>query len=239
MLLRLVGCPRGIHFAGDTAQCISKDALFRFENAKALFYERFSGSTVSTRELKPKLLPLSHNFRSHKRILRVASLVMELLYKGFPELVDKLPPEIGDNFGPKPTLYVGTNIMDILKFEEEMETPPKSDVEHGNSNEFGGLRVILVRDEEIRDNLRKELGSSSSVLTILQSKGMEFDDVLLYDFLSTSPYSDKLNILEELLQRGHHTDSYREDHSGDRSHADWTKDNIVLCSELKTVDTGE
>jgi len=34
---------------------------------------------------------------------------------------------------------------------------------------------------------------------------MEFDDVFLYNFLSTSPYSHKLNILEELFERRHHT----------------------------------
>ena len=144
MLLTLVGSPQDIHFgmsrsifcpsllalwshqsaAGDTAQCISKDALFRFANAKSLFYEHFRNSTSSTRELKPTLLPLSQNFRSHKQILSVASLVMHLLYRGllfpgtlhrlfsysssdlgFPDLVDKLPPEIGDRPGPKPTLY--------------------------------------------------------------------------------------------------------------------------------------
>ena len=68
--------------AGDTAQCISKDALFRFANAKALFYERFRNPTSSARELRPTLLSLSHNFRSHRQILSVASLVMHLLYGG-------------------------------------------------------------------------------------------------------------------------------------------------------------
>ncbi|RPB01673.1 P-loop containing nucleoside triphosphate hydrolase protein [Choiromyces venosus 120613-1] len=278
MLLRLVAFPRGIHFAGDTAQCISKDALFRFANAKALFYERFEDqfkdkskgkwkeSTKSAKELKPKLLPLSHNFRSQKRILRVASLVMELLYKGFADLVDRLPPEVGNIPGPQPSLYIGTNIINILKFEEEMETPPKSDAANGNSNEFGGLRVILVRDEETRDTLRSGLGKNSLVLTILQSKGMEFDDVLLYDFLSTSPYSDKLDMLEELLKRRHRTTAYEkyppghEGGTGDgeeheyesssgpasglnssiyhRNNAEWTKDNIVLCSELKNLYVG-
>lgn len=146
MLLTLVRSPRGIHFgmvllifchfrldyelgahqwiAGDTAQCISKDALFRFANAKSLFYERFRNETSNSRELKPTLLPLSRNFRSHKQILGVASLVMHLLYRGlllpgtldsllsylssdlgFPDLVDDLPPEVGDRPGPKPALY--------------------------------------------------------------------------------------------------------------------------------------
>jgi len=62
-----------------------------------------------------------------------------------------------------------------------------------------------VRDEETCDKLQAALGRSSLVLTILESKGMEFDDVFLYDFLSTSPYSHKLSVLEELFKRGHHT----------------------------------
>lgn len=71
--------------AGDTAQSISKDSLFRFANAKALFHTRFSKLLPvygNQSFLVPKLLPLSHNFRSHKGILALASLVMELLYTG-------------------------------------------------------------------------------------------------------------------------------------------------------------
>ncbi|PWW77613.1 P-loop containing nucleoside triphosphate hydrolase protein [Tuber magnatum] len=244
--------------AGDTAQCISKDALFRFANAKALFYERFEDSTSSTRDLKPTLLPLSHNFRSHKQILRVASLVMDLLYRGFPELVDELPPEVGDIPGPKPVLYIGSNTTDVLKLLEKMETPRESDARSGKFHEYGEVRVILVRDEETRDNLRTELGKSSLVLTILQSKGMEFEDVFLYDFLSTSPYSDRLYILEELFKRSHHTVFGGEGESGRGgkheggvrsrdgkgtsasrvSHVAWAKENIVLCSELKNLYVG-
>ncbi|RPB01641.1 P-loop containing nucleoside triphosphate hydrolase protein [Choiromyces venosus 120613-1] len=241
MLLTLVKFPWGIHFAGDTAQCISKDALFRFANAKSLFFTNFNGI------ITPTVLPLAHNFRSHKGILRVASLVMELLYNGFPELVDKLPPEIGDIPGPKPTLYIGNNIIDILKPGEGMEAPPRPDAPDRESGEYGGVRVILVRDEETRDKLRGELGRSSFVLTILQSKGMEFDDVLLYDLLSTSPYSHKLDILEELFKRKHQPDSRGQAYLGPggvggngedsygyhMSHAGWARQNIVLCSELK------
>ena len=79
------------------------------------------------------------------------------------------------------------------------------DGQSGRFNEYGEVRVILVRDEETCDKLQAELGRSSLVLTILESKGMEFEDVFLYDFLSTSPYSHKLNILEELFGRRHHT----------------------------------
>ncbi|CUS07541.1 unnamed protein product [Tuber aestivum] len=193
MLLTLVEYPRRIHFAGDTAQCISKDALFRFANAKALFYERFKDTTSSTRDLKPALKQLLHNFRSHQQILSVASLVMDLLYGGFPELVDELSPEIGDIPGPRPTLY------------KQMENAQKSDVQGNKFQEYGEVRVILVRDEETRDKLRTELGKAWLVLTILQSKGMEFEDVFLYNFLSTTPCSNNLGILEDLFKRRHHT----------------------------------
>ena len=87
---------------------------------------------------------------------------------------------------------------------EKIENPQEPDGQSGNFK-YGEARVILVRDEETCDKLQEELGRSFLVLTILDSKGMEFDDVFLYNFLSTSPYSHKLNILEELFERRHHT----------------------------------
>ena len=91
---------------------------------------------------------------------------------------------------------------------EKVENPQEPEGQRDNSNEYGEARVVLVRDEETCAKLQAELGSSSLVLTILESKGMEFDDVFLYDFLSTSPYSHKLNILEELFERMHHTGKF-------------------------------
>ena len=89
---------------------------------------------------------------------------------------------------------------------KKVENPQGSGAgQSGNFNEYGEVRVILVRDEETCDKLQAELGRSSLVYTILESKGMEFDDVFLYDFLSTSPYSHELDILEELFERRHHT----------------------------------
>jgi hypothetical protein len=73
-----------LHSAGDTAQSISKDSLFRFATAKALFYTHFSDPSNNKKqsEVVPDLLPLSYNYRSHRGILSVASVVMDLLYAG-------------------------------------------------------------------------------------------------------------------------------------------------------------
>ena len=52
--------------------------------------------------------------------------------------------------------------------------------------DFGAQQVILVRDGTSKNRLQKQIGEMALVLTILESKGMEFDDVLAYDFFSAS-----------------------------------------------------
>ena len=50
------------------------------------------------------------------------------------------------------------------------------------SVEFGAEQVILVRDEHMKKALKDQFGDAALILTILQSKGMEFDDVVLWNF---------------------------------------------------------
>ena len=52
---------------------------------------------------------------------------------------------------------------------------------------FGADQVILVRDAKAKTILQDQIGNIALVLTILQAKGMEFDDVILWDFFSGSP----------------------------------------------------
>lgn len=55
-----------------------------------------------------------------------------------------------------------------------------------NISDFGAEQVILVKDASTKEQLTQVLDERVVVLTILESKGMEFDDVLLYGFFSTS-----------------------------------------------------
>ena len=74
-----------IRVAGDTAQAISQDSAFRFNDPKGLFYEHFAAASQATRQhdlSRPKLFTLNKNYRSHQGILSVASLIMDLLWKG-------------------------------------------------------------------------------------------------------------------------------------------------------------
>jgi hypothetical protein len=80
-----------------------------------------------------------------------------------------------------------------------------------------------VRDEDAKAKLQAEIGDVALVLTILQSKGMEFDDVILWDFFSGCPNPAGLRRLGALVKGG----------SGDfdsTKHAVGTK--WLICCEL-------
>ncbi|KAJ3064114.1 hypothetical protein HDU98_000162 [Podochytrium sp. JEL0797] len=53
--------------------------------------------------------------------------------------------------------------------------------------EFGAEQVILVRNREDYEKLHARLGDGVLILTVEQSKGMEFEDVLIYSPFGSSP----------------------------------------------------
>ncbi|KXG50377.1 Tetratricopeptide-like helical [Penicillium griseofulvum] len=220
-IVLLLGClsdARGIHLAGDTAQCISKDSVFRFPEIKALFYEHYE---VIANELhqpsyaKPVQFSLAKNYRSHQGILSFASWVMQLLWQGFPETIDKLDPEIGQIGGPRPVIFAGfdssilsAKMIGLVKLNDKVA-------------DFGAEQVILVRDDASKDKLQTQIGEIALVLTILESKGMEFDDVLVYDFFGGSGLGSSYRCLYMLVQAA-------------RAQFDSQK-HAALCSELKSL----
>ena len=68
-----------------------------------------------------------------------------------------------------------------------------------NLSDFGAEQVILVRDDEAKANLKSKIGDVALTLTILESKGMEFNDVLLYNFFSDSEQGPSYRSLYMLL----------------------------------------
>lgn len=73
----------------------------------------------------------------------------------------------------------------------------------GNLNDklgdFGAEQVILVRDNETKAERKSCMGDSAFILTILESKGMEFDDVVLYNFFCGSSHHASSRCLHLLL----------------------------------------
>ncbi|GAD91519.1 hypothetical protein PVAR5_0091 [Paecilomyces variotii No. 5] len=209
LLLHCLCDARGIHLAGDTAQCISKDSVFRFPEIKALmhdYYSTIARNSGQSELARPVQFSLSRNYRSHQGILNLASFIMQLLWKGFPDTIDKLDPEIGQLGGPRPIIFAGFQ-PDILS--AKMIGLVKL---HDRIADFGAEQVILVRDDASKTTLQKKIGEMALVLTILESKGMEFDDVLLYDFFSGSGLGNSYRSLAVLAEGTGHFDAQKHTH---------------------------
>lgn len=173
LLIRLSD-PRELFLCGDSAQTIARGVGFRFCDLRLLWKELMA---------PPPILPVTkklvNNYRSHKGCLALAAAVIDLVYRYFPDNIDKLPPDIGVLEGPKPILVQTRDVEDLLLLLIGNVRSTAASID------FGAHQVVLVRNEEARQNLPDEL-RFAMVLTIYESKGLEFDDVLIYNFFHDS-----------------------------------------------------
>ncbi|CAE6448000.1 unnamed protein product [Rhizoctonia solani] len=183
LIRNLSNNPHGILMAGDTAQTISAGSSFRFEDLKA-FSWRLEDQDEAVRAKKrkpihPTLFHLSVNYRSHGGIVDCASALVELVSALFPNSIDVLKRETGLIEGPLPTFFSGweSSSIPIDRFLRNQDNVKV---------DFGANQVILVRNDAARDALRAQVGDIGLILTLYESKGLEFNDVLLYNFFEDS-----------------------------------------------------
>ena len=171
LMLHNCSDPNRVFLTGDTAQSIMSGIAFRFEDVKTLFHH-----------LKlevPKVRHLTINFRAHSGILRLASSVTDLLKCYFPNSFDHegLQCEQGLQKGPNPVFIrpcTPTDLAMALAGNKQAKTI-----------DFGANQAILVRNQEAKERLPEEL-KAAIVLTIFESKGLEFNDVILHNFFTDS-----------------------------------------------------
>ncbi|CAE6431349.1 unnamed protein product [Rhizoctonia solani] len=175
--------PHGIFMAGDTAQTISAGSSFRFEDLKAFLWrleEQDEAVLCGKRNaIHPALFHLALNYRSHGGIVNCAGSVVQLISDLFPYSIDKLGKETGLIDGPKPLFFSGWG-REFVRFEQFLQGEADTRID------FGASQVILVRNEAARTALRAQVGEIGLILTLYESKGLEFDDVLLYNFFEDS-----------------------------------------------------
>ena len=56
-----------------------------------------------------------------------------------------------------------------------------------NYIEFGAEQVIIVCDDAAKLHLKKLIHKAGLVMTVFETKGMEFNDVVLHNFFTDSP----------------------------------------------------
>ena len=103
-----------------------------------------------------------------------------MLSEFFPESVDLLQPDTGLFEGPCPILLEGCSFKNLALLLTGNR--PKLST---SRIEFGANQAVLVSNEEAKKALPEELKHAIS-LTIFESKGLEFNDILLFNFFKNS-----------------------------------------------------
>jgi hypothetical protein len=209
LILKVFDRASSIFLAGDIAQCIAKGSSFRFQgiylyfnknlflniinkllkniDLKALMYkwELTRMPTKHHNVIKPIQFHLDINYRSHDGILQLAASVVDLIHHFFPNSIDNLLRERAEIGGPQPIIFNGFD-------EEHFKIFTATDKNQSSLIEFGAYQVIIVRDNEAKLRLKKLIGKGAMVMTVYDAKGMEFNDVLLYNFFTDSPALQKV-----------------------------------------------
>ncbi|CAB4428030.1 unnamed protein product [Rhizophagus irregularis] len=193
LILKLFNRVDNVFMAGDIAQCIARGSSFRFQNLSTLIYkwelDRTNINHNQNNTVVPKQFELNINYRSHNGILQLASSVIDLIHHFFPDSIDHLSRERSEVGGPRPIVFKGfqaeTFLFDVFSVDERMP----------NCSEFGAEQVIIVRNEEAK----KSVGNVGIVMTVFEAKGMEFNDVLLYNFFTHSPARQKWRLILSAL----------------------------------------
>lgn len=179
-LALLIHCcrdPNSIFFTGDTAQSIMRGIAFRFQDLRSSFYR--INQSVPAVKVPQEPYQLTINFRSHVGILKLATSIIDLLRTFFKGTIDDhLPEDTGMFPGPVPVLLESCEHSDLALL---LSTNKRE----ASAIEFGAHQVILVQSKEAKEELPTIL-KGAIVLTIFEAKGLEFDDVLLYNFFKDS-----------------------------------------------------
>ncbi|KAD2804467.1 hypothetical protein E3N88_37844 [Mikania micrantha] len=182
----------GFVFAGDTAQTIARGIDFRFQDIRSLFYKEFLTSRTAEKQEKgllSEIFQLKQNFRTHAGVLDLAQSVIDILYCYFSYSVDILEPETSLISGEAPVLLESGND------ENAIVTIFGGSGSGAEIVGFGAEQVILVRDDAAKIEICEYIGKQALVLTIVECKGLEFQDVLLYNFFGTSPLKEQWRVI--------------------------------------------
>ena len=194
LLLLLKLAEQNLFFSGDTAQTIAQGVSFRFSDLKNLF------ANVNLPSGMPAIMQMSINFRSHAKILDLANSVVRALELLFPNSIDKLRKEKSPVDGLKPIVLESELKESLFNFllgpQKEADTNQEKLLTRPPL-EFGCDQAIIVRNQQAKDNLPSFL-KHALCLTIYETKGLEFDDVILYNFFTNSEVPEDWKLLKFL-----------------------------------------
>ena len=187
LLLSCCRCPNGHFMTGDTAQCIMRGISFRFKDLKTIFYDaKVSSQKLNSQVTEPKLIKLTTNFRSDSGVLRLAASVVDILGHFFPDSFDSDLPHDKAMFDKPESIPV---LLQLCRDDiNDLALIMYGNRRDASNFQFGAHQAVIVQSEEAKQEAKAVL--SGNILTVYEAKGLEFDDVLLFNFFKYSTVSD-------------------------------------------------
>ena len=163
-----------LFLTGDTAQTVMRDVSFRFKDMKTSFFKKIMPKA-------PQIHELTINYRSHSGVLNLAKCVLKILEENYPHAIDRVPSDNGMFPGPTPKFIkpCDPNFLKLM-IAANVRGPVSENIT------LGFHQAVIVRTESSKDKspFNKD---ENLVFTIYEAKGLEYDDVLLYNFFSECP----------------------------------------------------
>lgn len=190
------------YFSGDNAQNITKGVTFKFKDLATTY------NSYKRNKLMTEFHALTVNYRSHQQILELGNNIIFLLKMLFPQMLEYLPPEESYTQGPKPVLLpLGCKEIDLIDFmKANMNLKEQSDVSEMQDTKtvtqkfrFANSQVFITRDFKSKQSLLEKYPGCIA-LTILEAKGMEFDDIILYNYFTDSDSHKPILLIGKSLE---------------------------------------
>ena len=190
--------------AGDTCQTISKTNSFRFCDLNSIYYIAKEINNIiknkSAIDIKePEEIQTNLNFRCHYPVLKLAHLIFEMIFLLFPNTLDKVKCDFTkDISGYQPSI-----ITDLDSFIKKLTGEENEINNNGKSNNkkeftFAFNHCFICRNIDAEKNLSEKYNKKILTSTVTESKGMEFEIVIIYNFFKDA-YPFVLNLWSKVL----------------------------------------
>ena len=163
-------------YAGDTCQTISKINRFRFSELNNIFY---GFSKVIPNYPKVINAYLCLNYRLNSKILRLSTFMAYLMKILFPNTIDKFQDDFSIKIIDQKPIYL-KNINLIID----------TIINNQQNNDYTLVanHCFIYNCEKDGDKLNELYGENIYKLNVQQTKGLEFEMVIVYNFFSSSKY---------------------------------------------------
>jgi hypothetical protein len=171
-------------FAGDTAQMISSGCSFKFAGLKQTLLAIQPG--IESKLGKGSLQHLLVNYRTSKKILEVGNAVLFMAHRHYPGTIENMLPE-------RTTKDNGIKVV-LCEWEKALLVKPS----------FSPNQALVCSSLSHSEELTGWLGDHPFFLDSIESKGLEFEDVVVAFDLERKVWDveerrvDSLRMLREL-----------------------------------------